>query len=658
MKHQNQRNWFRGIKCMLLTLLCLGAFAQVQAQATLPRIDWLSQPTQYPAPITALGDSGYVSINFQLLDRDMAKGTLTIELPQGIEFVGTTAATVVSNQPGQTTGSPYTLAVSGAGNILSPRKAVITFTDTLRQNEKVDLRINIYAKCDVDPIVPGNFKIYVEGLPLPLGSNPFMTVDNPEGLMPLSVQKPTARIYTDAANEIVNFPLIGEYKPMKLFIDAQQGTIKSVIVRLAFNGSIVTLRNFRLNNVAIPAANITQTGAGTATQVTAIKLTTAQFGGELDNLARAITFEAASRLGCDRTIIPSIQFDATRNCETATMDPLIMQLPTDISTPSFLHSATYSATGKVGQLVSKLRPYSDAWENAGAGTDNKNNNANYLCWNDNAPQYVHYAFTNNNNVPTARFSFRTVLNIPAGLTPLKSMYIDTTDVWYRVVDAAGVEIYPEKRITGKDITMLGRFLPTDQTITSALQGKLYQAEIKIITDYNTNVIPSNATIQVRYAVYINPAYHKLSARQQANSWETNYSNISVGYNTINAYNRCDVVWNYTNASSYNYRTLMILPRFVSAAITEHMYVGVPDTIQYSFTTGNNNTIATDNPTLDPTGARYTQIFVQLPSWMELDPAEGGIVDAIRIGNTRGTDPIDHGNKLYSVKYYTNTTGTL
>ena len=638
MTNQNflkKKTWLPGI-IVLLSLLFLTPTANLSAQQS--RLLWQgSSPEQFPSTMTALGDNGYLTLHFQVADKSIINPVFNIDLPVGVDFVSTTAAANITAGTNQTAGITYTAALSGTATAGSRRLAIsiTSGSKTLSVSNFIDMQIAVRALCGVNVASPGDFKITVSGTDIVMQGTKNI---------PLSVQKPTARMYTATGGDVKTYANIGDINSFALKIDAYSGYIKSAKVQLAFPGNVVTLSNFKLDGVEVPGAKIANASAGTVNQVTTITIDNALLGsGVLDATVRTLTFDATANKGCARTINTNIFYDATATtvanaCQNAVGPTLTMDLPTDVTAPVFSHSKVWRAERDLDITgVASM-----------TGTD-------FLCYDGSRANYEYFTFINTNNTPASSLSFNTRFYYSDW--PSICAYYDTTDVYYRVTVGGVAGPYIKIPGGGGNYTYLGTHSATNVELAPVLRGKPYYITVRLPISV-TNMIPAGAKVEVRVPFYQNTEWRIFNEIRKRNIISLNYNDQHGTYSTVTASNRCDIAWGSVgNINPYS----LLYPRFRYTPSELNVLPSQQGTISNSFYTGNNNSLAGSNGT----GPRYCEIFVTLPPWIDIDPATAGdIASAFKIGTTAPAvgsgvyKGVVNGARTYSVKYYTTVDGNL
>ncbi|MDR0872917.1 MAG: hypothetical protein LBN27_05535, partial [Prevotellaceae bacterium] len=663
MKHQDQRIWFRGIKRMLLTLLCLGAFAgTTQAQTVLSNLIWeQGAPAQNPTPIVALGDSGYLYINAKLYAKNIVNPKIEVVLPVGIDFVrvGSTAA------PGNAKQTIYTDAnltpaasfdngtVTGT-SVAGTRKFTINYTansKTLRIGDSIVMKIAIRATCGVDIFNQGDYVIDISGNDFVLGGHRDYQA---------SVQKPTMRLQPTSGYEIINYTQVKDTNLVSLDIDAQNGYVKSFRAMFTYNPQIIYVDSFKIDGVLIPAARIVYNPVTVTTQTSrtvTITLTQAELNGNVNNIARKLTFRATSNQGCNQFINTEIWYDASYTNTNAanqcgnrwTGSQVILQLPSEGVAPIFSYS---SATTRVQD--------DDDFDNM-----RNKNDWRYVKF-DGSLNWAKATFSNSNSAPTS--SFRILSWLTTSLSPCA--YIDSTQIYFRVsvrnaANTADSIVIDRTRITAKYLTgntgnpyypmnvSSGRFTNA-QMYSSGLLNKFvgYYINLPISMD---NQLPVGAKVEILMGFAINPDWIN-EAYQSKSNYQTYYNDYNYNLfrivDEIWTSNACGATWSNTSDiyPGANYSTRK--PQFNSAGQSEvYVYPNTIATISNRFRTASDNNLTNTNPADEPTGPRYTEIFVKLPVWCSLDMSGGTIESAFDLGGRVFTDGQARGGNVYSAKFW-------
>ncbi len=577
-----QRKCKGSLRQLFLPLLCIFLLASTQALGQ-SKLVWQSGTPVQSTGLTVLGDNGYLDLSFKVTEANITNASITVTLPPGIDYISTNV------QAGMTTtiGS-----VSRTGLLSTGLKLTIPVgvSRILNINDIVSLRITIKATCSVNITNPGLFSVVVTGN---------SSIEESGRMLLLAVQKPSVRLNPIDSN--IYDAAIGETKIFKLGLTSTNGTANSVLIKLTYEGNVVTLSNFKLGSTAIPAANIIP--SGTTIKTMTIKLTQTELGSPINEVAKEISFEAVSIFGCDRTIQTELQFDATTNCETVTCEPLILRLPEGGTlTPVYTNSVRL-------QMES-------AWD-APELTDGQ------FCFDGVTPGYAHHTIINTNNVPAASFDIEASV-----FGSSVYAYIDTAHMYYRINE-------------GAEIKIPGNSIRTNPYSTTELAGKYANIRFYVPEAF----IPAGAKIEVRYPLYANP------------EWYYNYNSSSqrldgtsvVGYPLkarcyVYYKDICGKISNSASGAEVGYfPRLPSLPN-VNAPQIKQLKPNTNWVLSTTFRTGSSTSSA-------GVGQQATEIFVKLPSWMSLDYTND-ITDAFTIYTTPPVSGSGRslGNNTYSVIY--------
>jgi len=263
---------------ILMFPLLMGTLGTATAQSDLvSEFFWLDQsPRQDPSPLVLLGNAGYLYINAVVLYNDVVRSRIKVTLPPGLDFDGTTKATILTSEtddPNMTPGACFTAAPPApTGTVAAGRTWYIDYlcnTSTLRVNDTIVMKIKVVATCTANIFDAGKYIIDITSL-----TGDFIlgyTTTN------ASVQKPSMRIVPTP--QIVTFPTVGSTQQVTLQIDAQNGYVNSTLITLAYNSNIITLSNFEINgnllaNQTLPSnagIGVFHSGTG-ATRITNVRL--------------------------------------------------------------------------------------------------------------------------------------------------------------------------------------------------------------------------------------------------------------------------------------------------------------------------------------------------------------------------------------------------
>jgi uncharacterized protein (TIGR02145 family) len=632
-------------------------------------------PQTVPHTLVALGDVGYVYINVRLVAKPAETLRLELVLPTGVEFArvdnGNNASTnskqMLYNETGVTTPTSYfgnaTLSGTAANG---DRKLVIYYTrnsGTLDIGDSLIMKIAVKATCGVDIFNPGTFKINFYATDILLGGYREIQA---------SVQKATMRIYATPGYEIVNYTQVKDTNTVSLNIDAQNGYVKSFRTMFTYNPQIIYLDSFKIDGRTIPASQIVYNPATVTTQTSrtvTITVNQTDLDGYVTGVARTLTFRASSNLGCNQYINSELWYDATYTKANAQSqcanwwqgNQIILQLPSDGVAPAFTslkpeEYPTYSSTGQAVEM--RTIPYFNM-EDTGDYTastvyiaDSKRNNFNYFCWDGTTPNYGAIVFKNTNAAPTASFRFWTEMNHGSNLS--RCEYIDTAQIYWRAsvpskIDGKDSIVIPLQKLPSRFVTNYANEYGTDTTIYNpVLIGKDRGITINLPVD-NDHQLPAGVKIEIQWVVYANPQWIKddYRARSAYKAYQRSYNNISYRWSDLVAGNTCNQTFSWAPNS---YQTVLYKPRFyVDAQQQLTVYPSTPYT--YS------NYCMTHAYATSTSDGMYTQVYVKLPSWLNLDTtAGGGIESAFTIASNKPTSNtgiyhgIENGYKVYSVKY--------
>ena len=661
------------LTCLLMIFFL--ALAHV-SHAQTPALTWQNfSPQQFPADLVVLGDNGYLYINVKLSNAVINNPKITITLPQGVDFAGTSKIAIITHDTVDAGVTRYTFfsnpTLSGTA-AAGDRKVEINYTgnsNTLRVDSTIVMKINIRALCDINTSSPGSYTITFSG------TQP--TITDYTRTIAASLQKPILRIA--AAPDVIPFARVLDTNLVSLNIDAQNGYATSALIALRYNGTIIYLDSFKIDGIFLPLSMLANTNASaggtvlhnsrvsgteapspTATsQITYIRLDQSVLNGNIDNIVRHLTFRATANTGCDQTITMEVRHNLPTNCTTTPgNNTIILNLPSASTTPQFSYA---------GELY------------VIDGADTLRNSWHYVCFDGVTPFYTRTIFTNTNATATAALNFNSYF--PYEMHP--AMFSDTSQIFFQVsvpskIDGSDSITHPKTRIIGGDYIIPKKTVYNPATVydtyffndpehfTPPLLDQSGYLTIKLPIKMN-NPIPPGAKIEVFQTYYANPAWSLDSYRSKSN-FTTSQSN---GYNTFlmrylgqyfQVRNICGTLATVepmiSSAEAY-------LPAFFSAGGDVTLYPNQPITISNQFRSGGAgypvNTLSTTDPAAKPTGARYAEVFVKLPSWCSLDTTSAGITSAFTIGTTApaaGSGTYDAVNNIYSVRYYTNLTGLL
>ena len=623
-------------------------FSSFSAFAQNPTLIWQNDaPKQFSNDLVALGDTGYLYINAQVIGTALAQPKIEIKLPKGVDFIGNNYTTLLISETGVTTSSscfsaPTLTGTEAAGN----RTLVMNYTcntNSLPIGDSIVLKVKIRATCNMDVLNPGNFTVTIT-------SGAGGTVNNNFPPFLANLIKPTLRIIPNP--NVVNYASISETKLVNIDIDAWQGYSFSTLVTLTYDGSVVTINDFKIDGISLTTL-ASNAGIGvyhqnrtSATATTYIRLNQSVLNGPINNIVRKLTFTANSKYGCTQTIGTKIQNTLTTVCDSWTGANVILQLPTENVLPLYTVVSGYQTNDDL------VNPDPNAGKHI------------YNCWNGEDPIYwVKNTITNTNNTSTASFKFTTTLtNHQTG----NSGHVDTTQVYYCVTvrnaaNTADSIVTNRTRIPGGYITVASVYSNTT-THAPELIGK-YRGMTINLPFSAANPAPPGAKIEVIYPVYgkadwlYDPPRAGTTPSITYRPGSSMQSFYTRQQNFI-ATNTCNKEFNLGISEDYPFNRDM--PRFTTLLESPYsVYPLTPAILSNSIVTGNMNTAAT--PTGDDllTGQRYAEVFVKMPAWLTLNPFNPAdpITSAFNIDGTLPTPNSGifygtaDGYKTYSVQYH-------
>jgi len=619
------------VNCKKTTLIFCLFFALFicSAQTT---INWHDNTPSQSNALVALGDTGYLYINALITGTSLVNPVVEIIVPPGVEFIGSTKATMLINEPG----SSYSCIDNNITLLPMTRTATLNYTcngNMLYAGDSIVLKVKLRATYGINPSNPGNFTVNIKGSGF---------VSNGNQIFPANLIKPTLRIVPTPANISGT---IGTPTNVTIDIDAALGHTYSTLVTLSYDGAALTLNNFKINGTPLGSAPSATSGLGVfikspanAQAQAVIRLNHTVMNGKLDNTPRTITFDATAKYGCTKIIETKIQNTLDVNYESWAGTPVTIVLPGGLDIlPQFTHAGVFLASKDF----------------------NTSSTINYtqFCWNGSAPAYwIKNTFTNTNGVAIADLQFMAVA-IAHALG--NCAYIDENQVWYRINGGA------EQLIPSSNIVKSNTYTNA-ATHAPAILGKAPSVTINFPFTV-ANPAPANAVIEVIYPVYGNPIWLLDAYRTSTDEmfYTPNGSNFYTVYRNGYATNTCGSTSNIVPTTYYIPNTQnRSMPRFAYAPQSSFVvYPEMGTTITNGFSSGDIN---------DAGGARYAEIFVKVPNWLQLDPTNSSdpITSAFVVENTNNhnlTYPVansgvNHGSDskftTYSVKYYSSASGDL
>lgn len=405
-----------------------------------------------------------------------------------------------------------------------------------------------------------------------------------------SAQIPTITLVSGTPN--VTYSSQTEVKTLTAGLSATNGEASSM--KLIFKTALhVTLDHFKIGGTAV-----THTLTSTSTEKThTLTLTTSELGGKLGTTAKTITFEGSSTRCADNSIVTSVQYSAASACATYPGVTMTMVFPTVGGLPNMEHqSTTYVNASDVA--ISNLAVNMDGVTPTTLKTVYK-------------------------NVGTADAYDILLEARPYG----QYAYLDTANVYYQV------EGESKEKVPAGIITV------TASVGAGSISYGYYPAHatkpknIRIAVD---KIIPIGKTITVWVPTINGNIYDNGSRNVYYDYWTT----------TINGF--------VTNITSVKNRCMEAGPAVtVSNRIA---YLGAPHfrqlPVAQSYKGG-----STHSEIILVSGASTTstrlQVYVKLPSWLQLDGS-----NPIRLTQGRdGTSPYSpantltsHGGGVYSIDY--------
>ncbi|MCL1968718.1 MAG: hypothetical protein FWF65_04045, partial [Bacteroidetes bacterium] len=659
---------------------------------------------------------------------------IKIDLPAGIDFsqsnvtAGTNVSNILINEPGVTTpvtATYFTTSTAPSGAALSgTRSLTIQYiangnanTGYLRLGDSIVLKIRIRALWEANALNPGSVKITMSS-----AANQTL-LGGVEKTCQLNLVRPTLRITpTPPYSNTIIFNNILDTMLVSVNIDAQNGHTRSALIAYTYNSNYVYLDNFKLDGRDLPLLMSNSGGgvfhntriSGTAlpgpatAQITYIRLdqTTLQ-NTNITDVPRTLTFRATTNRGCNWELVPWIQnpLVPTNSPSPSTSydrwndNPTILSLPGVRGAPTFLSQNTNGTfTANNSPVIMRRTPRfnmnnpNDLTGLRTGYTDTYSGNGYQFitfCWDGETPNYATLALYNNNGIPSIACEFRTYLDYYTNLSYCE--YYDTTQIYYRItcpskINGADSIVRPVTRLKASDVDFYGKpcidarndFPSTNADIVAQynpiLWNKSRYMTLRVPDIGMDNPLPANAIVEFQWVVYGNPNWINDAYRAKSSFTTTNtsYNHISHSWNTPRYESTCGDV---NQTGGVNVSPNISKPRFTAtglprvAVYSQHTFYWSNPT-----NTGSNNTTAVNNPTSDPTGARYAEYFVKMPPWLDLD-ITNTIEDAFIIRNRDsitfypgGTRPTansgvfygedENGYKTYSVRYHGSYDGVL
>ena len=717
----------------LLLLFYLGVNEKIFAQTQFPHITWV-EVKQYPNDLVQMGDEGYIKIHLYLTNDPInymawKRPRIVITLPMGIDFsnvaanvsppAGSNVPNILVNEPGLTPNTYFNNVTAAlAGNALTGSPSFRTLTldynrlgnttnlanAELPLGDSIVMKVRIRALINVNQFNPGSVTVKVSSL-----ANQLMTGGDTR-TCPLNVLKPTLRLIpTFSPSGFLPFANILDTMTVSVALDCQNGHARSALVRYTYPGNIVYLDSAKLDGKPLTILS-SNSGAGvfyqnptSTTSYINIRLDQTNLNGNITSTPRIITFRATINRGCNRILTPLLQNPLLAQSPSTTFDqwadnPITLDVPGNATTSVFHTLATPTSptaaqswgNNKVSmRTVPRFNPANP--NDLTVPYDMYAQNDFYsFCYDGVTPNYATLVFKEptplNSNV-SFQFSVQTHNN--ANLSYCE--YIDTSQIYYRITVPS--KINPAVDSIVKPVT---KILNTDRDFKNLLcidiQNNYPTSVAANIDHYNpilhnkgrimtlrlpgigmANQIPAGAKVEFQWVYYANPAWINDAYRSQ--SWFTTWGTQNrhcIYWHTPQYENSCGNTGSYGGAVT----TEIAKPHFVNPPLSRiPVYSNKTFYWNCNAYTGGHNTTAVNNPTNDPTGPRYAELFVRMPPWLKLDTI-ARIDDAFVIrhrdsaifctwgnhqapaansGVYHGVDA--DGYKTYSVKYYTGFGGT-
>ena len=708
-------------------LIFSGAIGKTFAQTQFPHITWV-EVKQYPDDLVQMGDEGYIKIHIYMTNDPInyiawQRPRIQVTLPMGIDFSNagsaslvsptgaTTVATTLISDPGVTPVS-YFQNATATGNALtgSPTFRTLNFdynrptlaAALLPLGDSLVLKVRIRALINVNQFNPGAVTVKVSSL-----NNQLMTGGDTRTCQ-LNVVKPVLRLRpTFNETGLVIFNNILDTMPITLALDCQNGHARSAYIRYTYTGTIVSIDSVKLDGVPL-AILPSNSGSGvnfqsptSATSYLHIRLDQSNLKGNITSVPRIISFRATVNRGCNRTLTPLWQNPLTNQAPSTTNDqwsenPIILDVPGN-TTSSVYHTqntvTSATATPTWGNNAIQMRTIPRF--NPNNPTDLSvpfdlyaQNHYFSFCHDGKTPNYMALVFNEyppQSSAITFQFATQTWYN--GNLSPCE--YIDTSQIYYRVIlpsklnrNIDSLLLVPVTKINNTDRDFYGRLCidPTNGYPTTNAENILHYAPIlhnksrsmtlRLPGIGMANPLPAGAKVEFQWVVYGNPEWINDEYRSRASFMTTSTQNRHCMYWLSPQYeNTCGVNGNYGG----NLTSEILKPHFYNPPLPR-IPVYSHKTFFWSNNcyTGGNNTTAINNPTNDPTGPRYAELFVKMPGWLNLDTIAriddafiirhrdsttfhpSGVKPTLNSGIYHGLDA--QGYKTYSVKYHTNSGG--
>lgn len=410
-----------------------------------------------------------------------------------------------------------------------------------------------------------------------------------------TIQVPT--ITLTSTNPNISYSFQAEVKTFSVNLAASDGEAYSVKV-IFKTGINATLDNFKIDGVSL-----THSLASTGTEKTyTLTLTSAELGGKLGGTAREITFDASStRCGPDdNTIYTSTQYSAESNCVTYTGVTLTMVYP-DVPGLPFMEHVNTQYVDDADAVINITDVNIDGITSTKAKSVYQNTGS--------ADAY--------DIVMTARCYG-------------KYAYIDTANMYYQVEGQATKIKIPAGSVRVN--SRLGSGNQQTGYYPSAVQAKPYSITISI-----DDIVPIGSTISVWFPTISGSIFENGDNNIY---WDYGtYEFLGISTNVTGVKNRCSAE-GPTNSTSIRLYYVGC-PHFRQLPI-QQIYKSESSYTESIF-------IATNLVKPETT----IEVFVKLPSWLNLDGSEPITWTYDKNSGTKRpplSSVTNHGGGVYSIRY--------
>jgi hypothetical protein len=583
----------QGVKIFAVLLSILSATTIVNAQ----QINWAnSTPCMASGsePLTVLGDSALLEIDFTVSSAPVTQAKVEIKLPQYLEYAN--SVTLASGSDPVT----WTTAQTGDPTTAAGRTLTISVTsngNSLPTGTYVKLRVRLRVLCGGNTITNPAIQVRVLSNTTPVAGGTATAALQTMRLPVLNLTSPAPNQTLPTQNAV------GSYT---LNLTATNGEAHSAKITLTTD-LVTTLDNFTIDGNPLTVA----TSTGSTQKTYTLTLTPEILNYiKINATPHVITFElTATRCGV-RNITSVVQYRHDSNCATYTGMPLAASCP---------------AVSGLPNMVIQSCNYLDAGDNPISGTIPNHLNHADIKMDGITPTYVKTVFKNDGTADAYDIQIYTA---PYG----QYMYIDTANIKYQVEGGAqqllpstSVRIddkvnqylngpntngiaaigYAKPEIVNKPraVTLtIADIVPAGKTLTvwvPTVNGKIYDNGRKnVVYDYWTAVING-------YRIWVSRVRNRCME-----TGTTTTGTVPIGYTGVPHFREMPVLAPFKSGTSRH--------QAVRTALN-HIYNSLP-----------------------------VDVYVKLPSWLTLNNMYSATLAGNPIASTGGLT--SHGNNTFSLRY--------